>query len=75
MRSRLLTGMGFLILIGFVLQGLFGIAAALLVSASAGLCYGILKKDLLFIKWSSIVLIVDVIAILIFYICLVNSGM
>lgn len=67
--------MGFIILIGFVVQGIFGIAAGILISAIIGIGYGVLKKDSKLIKWSSIALFIDVACIITFYTCLINSGM
>lgn len=75
MRNKILTIMGFVILAGLVIQGIFGIAAGIFISAIIGLCYGIFKKDRNFLKWSSIALFIDVACIITFYICLINSDM
>jgi len=75
MRNNILAGMGILVLIGFAIQGIFGVAGAILICAIVGLCYGIFKKDKQFIRWSSVVLIIDIFCIIAFYICLLNSDM
>lgn len=75
MRDRVLTIMGIIVLIGFAFQGIFGIAAAVFLSAIIGLCYGVYRKDKVFVKWSAIALVIDLASIIGFYICLVNSNM
>ena len=52
MRNNILITMALLILVGLAVQGLFGVAAGILVSAVIGIVYGVVTKKKLFIKWS-----------------------
>ena len=52
MRNNILITMALLILVGLAVQGIFGIAAGILISAIIGIVYGVVKKKKLFIKWS-----------------------
>ena len=56
MRNNILITMSLLILIGLAVQGLFGVAAGILVSAVIGIVYGVVTKKKLFIKWSVVAL-------------------
>lgn len=67
MRNNILITMALLILIGLAMQGLFGVAAGILVSAVIGIVYGVVTKKKLFIKWSVVALIIDLICIIAFY--------
>ena len=58
MRNNILITMALLILIGLAVQGLFGVAAGILVSAVIGIVYGV---------WSVVALIIDLICIIAFY--------
>lgn len=72
MRNNILITMALLILVGLALQGIFGIAAGILVSAIIGIVYGVVKKKKLFIKWSVIALVIDLVCIIAFYLRLVQ---
>lgn len=75
MRNKLLTALGIICLLGFAAQGVFGLAAALLISAIVGIVYGLLKKDKKFLRYSFLALIIDLTGIMGFYIALINSNM
>ncbi|OUP29358.1 hypothetical protein B5F25_16200 [Bacteroides sp. An19] len=64
--------MALLILVGLAVQGIFGIAAGILISAIIGIVYGVVKKKKLFIKWSVIALVIDLVCIIAFYLRLVQ---
>ena len=73
MRNNILITMALLILVGLAVQGIFGIAAGILVSAIIGIVYGVVKKKKLFIiKWSVIALVIDLVCIIAFYLRLVQ---
>lgn len=61
MRNSILAIMGFLILIGFITIGFFVFPVCVPLCGIIGLCYGIKKKDKLFVKWSLIVLSIGVV--------------
>lgn len=65
-RSRILTTIGIIMLAGIVTLGFFGFPAGILLSSIIGLCFGIYKKDKLFIQWSSIAFILDIAFIIYF---------
>lgn len=44
--------MAILILVGLAVQGIFGVAAGILVSSIIGIIYGTVKKNRQFVKWS-----------------------
>lgn len=67
MRNNILITMALLILVGLAVQGLFGVAAGILVSAVIGIVYGVVTKKKLFIKWSVVALIIDLVCIIVFY--------
>lgn len=64
--------MALLILVGLAVQGLLGIAAGILVSAVIGIVYGAVTKKKLFIKWSVVALVIDLVSIIAFYFRLVQ---
>lgn len=64
--------MALLILVGLAVQGLLGIAAGILVSAIIGIVYGAVTKKKLFIKWSVVALVIDLVCIIAFYFRLVQ---
>ena len=64
--------MALLILVGLAVQGIFGVAAGILVSAVIGIIYGVVKKKKLFIKWSVVALVIDLVCIIAFYFRLVQ---
>lgn len=72
MRNNILITMALLILVGLAVQGIFGIAAGILVSAVIGIIYGVVKKKKLFIKWSVVALVIDLVCIIAFYLRLVQ---
>lgn len=73
MRNRLLAAFGIICLLGFAAQGVFELAAALLISAIVGIVYGLLKKDKKFLRYSFPELIIDPAGINGFYTVLINS--
>lgn len=72
MRNNILITMALLILVGLAVQGIFGVAAGILVSAVIGIIYGVVKKKKLFIKWSVVALVIDLVCIIAFYLRLVQ---
>ena len=64
--------MALLILVGLAVQGLLGIAAGILLSAVIGIVYGAVTKKKLFIKWSVVALVIDLVCIIAFYFRLVQ---
>lgn len=72
MKNNILITMGLLILVGLAVQGIFGVAAGILVSAVIGIVYGVVKKKKLFIKWSVVALIIDLVCIIAFYLRLLQ---
>ena len=72
MKNNILITMGLLILVGLAVQGIFGVAAGILVSAVIGIVYGVVKKKKLFIKWSVVALIIDLVCIITFYLRLLQ---
>lgn len=75
MKPTILQIMAFIIIIGIIVQGIFGIAISIIISAIIGIVYGIIKKNRPFILWSSIALAIDVICIVAFILLLMNSNM
>lgn len=53
--------MAILILVGLAVQGIFGVAAGILVSSIIGIIYGTVKKNRQFVKWSVTALVIDLI--------------
>ena len=72
MKNNILITMGLLILVGLAVQGIFGVATGILVSAVIGIVYGVVKKKKLFIKWSVVALIIDLVCIIAFYLSLLQ---
>lgn len=68
MRNKILTIQGFILLIGFMIQGIFGIIGGGFLSAVIGLGYGFLKKDPAYIRWSTFALLLTAFCIVFFYI-------
>jgi len=68
MKNNILVTMAILILVGLAVQGIFGVAAGILISAVIGIIYGAVKKDKQFVKWSVTALVIDLICILWFYV-------
>lgn len=75
MRQKLLTISGFILLIGFAVQGIFGIAASLFICGLAGSILGLYKKEKSIWKPSMIILIAAIISITVFIVLLNNSNM
>ncbi|MDD3039801.1 hypothetical protein [Bacteroides sp.] len=65
-RSRILTIMGIIMLAGIATLGFFGFPIGILISSIVGLCFGLYKKEKLFIQWCSIAFILDVAFIIYF---------
>lgn len=72
MRSKILTAMGFIMLIGFMTTGVFVFPGGITLCAIIGLCYGYRKNDKPFIKWSAAALLAGI-ALIIYTLCLINS--
>lgn len=72
MRSKVLTVIGFTMLIGFATIGFFAIPIGITVCAIIGLCYGCRKHDKPFIKWSVLALVLGV-ALIVYTLCLIGS--
>lgn len=62
-------------MLGVAVQGLFGIVAGVFLSAILGIIYGAVKKNKQFLRWSAIALTIDIICIILFYFCLIQSDM
>lgn len=73
MKNNILITMAILILVGLAIQGLFGVAAGILVSAIIGIVYGVVKKNKQFIQWSVTALIIDLVCIILFYVGLIGA--
>lgn len=63
MRSGVLVVIGFIMLIAFVVIGFFALPIGITLCAIIGLCYGFLKSDKLFIRWSAVALLIGVILV------------
>ena len=68
MRVNILSIMGFIMLAALLILGFFGFPIGFFICALLGLSYGIAKKDKPFIKWSSLILILDILFIVFFWI-------
>ena len=66
MRTKLLTTMGFIMLISFMILGFFAIPTGGLICSIIGLVYGIKKKDKLVTRLSVIALILVIVFIIAF---------
>ena len=75
MKNNILITMGILVLLGVAVQGLFGIVAGVFLSAILGIIYGAGKKNKQLLRWSVIALTIDIICIILFYFCLIQSDM
>ena len=64
--------MAILILVGLAVQGIFGVAAGILVSSIIGIIYTV-KKNRQFVKWSVTALVIDLICIVLFYVGLAGG--
>lgn len=62
-------------LAGFAVQGVFGLAAGVLISAIIGIGYGRIKKDRLIFRYALIALLIDLAGITAFYVALKASDM
>ena len=67
--------MGLLGFMGVTVPGLFGIVAGVLLSALVGIIYGGVTKDKQFLRCSVFALTIDIICIILFYFCLIQSDM
>lgn len=75
MEGKIKTTMAILVIIGMIVQGIFGIAIGILLSAVIGIVYGILKNNKSYVKWSVIALVIDTTCIITFITLLMNSNM
>lgn len=75
MKNNILITMGILVLLGIAIQGVFGIITGVLLSAILGIIYGAVKRNKQFLHWSVIALTIDILFIIFFYFCLIQSGM
>ena len=71
-RNKILTIMGIIILIGVTSMGFFVIPIGISICAIVGLCYGCKYKDKLFIRYSSVGLIIGI-GLSIYTWCLISS--
>lgn len=62
MRKSILAIMGAIMLIGFITIGFFVFPIGISLCGILGLCYGIKKKDKLFVKWSLVALSIGIVA-------------
>ena len=75
MKNYILITMGILVLLGVAVLGLFGIVAGVFLSAFLGIIYGAVKKNKQILRRSVIALTIDIICIILFYFCLIQSDM
>lgn len=59
-RNSIFAIMGAIMLIGFITIGFFVFPIGISLCSIIGLCYGIKKKDKLFVKWSLVALSIGV---------------
>lgn len=71
-RNKILTIMGIIILIGVTSMGFFVFPIEISICAIVGLCYGCKYKDKLFIRYSSVGLIIGI-GLSIYTWCLISS--
>lgn len=73
MKNNILITMGILILVGLAFQGIFGVAAGIMVASIIGIVYGIIKKNKQFVGWCSAALIIDLICIILFFLGVIRA--
>ena len=71
-RNKVLTIMGIIILIGIISIGFFVFPIGISMCAITGLCYGCKYKDKLFIRWSSVGLVIGI-GLSIYTWCLIST--
>ena len=71
-RNKVLTIMGIIILIGVTSMGFFVFPIGISICAIVGLCYGCKYKEKLFIRYSSVGLIIGI-GLSIYTWCLISS--
>lgn len=71
-RNKVLTIMGIIILMGVISIGFFVFSIGISMCAITGLCYGCKYKDKLFIRWSSVGLVIGI-GLSIYTWCLISS--
>ncbi len=71
-RNKVLTIMGIIILMGVISIGFFVFPIGISMCAITGLCYGCKYKDKLFIRWSSVGLVIGI-GLSIYTWCLISS--
>lgn len=72
MRSKILTIMGFLMLLGFLTIGFFVFPVGIPLCAVIGIGYGRWKDDKPFVKWSAVALVIGIVLV-IYTLCLIRS--
>lgn len=72
MRSKIFTAMGYIILVGMITAGPFGIAIGVFISALVGVVYGLKKSDKQVVVWSCVALAIDIMCAVAFAIGLSN---
>lgn len=75
MKKKLTTALAILVLAGLILNGIFGIAAAVLIAGIGGTIIGLYYKDKSIWKPSLIMLVIAAVCITTFIILLINSDM
>ena len=75
MRNRILMTMVIIVSVGIAIQGIIGIIAGIIVASIVGIVYALIKKDKLMKKWSVVVFILNIVCLILFYVCLINSNM
>lgn len=75
MKKKLITVFAIILLIGFALQGIFGIVISLLLCGIIGFAIGLYRKDRSVWQPSFLVILASIGAILTFIILLINSDM
>lgn len=64
-----------IVIVGIAIQGIIGIIAGIIVASIVGIVYALIKKDKLMKKWSVVVFILNIVCLILFYVCLINSNM
>lgn len=75
MKKKLITVFAVILLIGFALQGIFGIVISLLLCGIIGFAIGLYRKDRAVWQPSFLIILGSIGAILTFIILLINSDM